>query len=480
MEDKDKLLSFIEGKRDLLVEVSDSIWEFSETRFEEYKSSELLCKVLLDEGFVVDKGIADMETAFIATYGSGKPIIGILGEYDALHGLSQKAGIASYEPLKDGGKGHGCGHHALGASALAAAIAIKEYIKENGIIGTVKYFGCPGEEGGSGKAYLARSGYFKDVDVALTCHPSEENSITGYNFLATITAYFKFHGISSHAGASPHLGRSALDAVSLMNVGVNYLREHVVPDARIHYAVTNSGGLSPNVVQSEASVLYQIRAPKLNQVREIYDRIQNVAKGAALMTDTTLEVIFDRASSNLVPNRTLEKLAYEKLMEIGPVPIDEEDLKFARKIISSLNEEEKKSSEQMLELLYGERSKDLIKLINGKEIVDTVFPYTPVEKPIPASTDIGDISWNVAIVQILTVCYANNTPGHSWQKVAQGKSNLCHKGMLHAGKVMALTAVELFENLEQVEKIKKEFEDRFGKETYICPIPPDVKPSPRR
>lgn len=480
MVDKDKLLSFIEGKRGLLVEVSDSIWEFAETRFEEYKSSDLLCKVLSDEGFIMDKGIADMQTAFVAAFGSGKPVIGILGEFDALNGISQKAGVAQFCPVKDGGNGHGCGHHALGASALAAAIAIKEYIKESGIVGTVKYFGCPGEEGGSGKAYLARSGYFKDVDVALTCHPAQENSITAYNFLATITAYFKFHGISSHAAASPHLGRSALDAVELMNVGVNYLREHVAPDSRIHYAITNAGGSSPNVVQSEASVLYQVRAPKLQQVREIYERIQNVAKGAALMTDTTLEVTFDRASSNLIPNRALEMLAHEKLVEIGPVPIDKEDVKFAREIINSLNDKQKTCSEQMLELLYGEQSKDLINLIKGKEIADIVFPYTPVEKSIPASTDLGDVSWNVPAVQILTASYANNTPDHSWQKVAQGKSNLCHKGMLHAGKVMALTAVELFENLELVKKIKKEFKDRLGEETYICPIPPEIKPSPRR
>lgn len=337
---KENVLKIIEEKKDLFIKVSDEIWEFAETRFEEFKSSELLCEILEEEGFVATKGIADMETAFVASFGSGKPVISFLGEFDALYGLSQEAGIAEKKPVSDGGKGHGCGHNALGAGALAAAIAVKEYIKVNNIQGTVRYYGCPGEESGSGKAYIARAGYFKDVDAALTWHPGSTNSVMSCNFLASISAYFKFKGISSHAAASPHLGRSALDAVELMNVGVNYLREHVIQEARIHYAITDAGGSSPNVVQPNAAVLYQMRAPKLSQARDIYDRVVNIAKGAALMTDTTLEIVFDRATSNILSNRTLEKLLYEKFEEVGPVPVDEEDIEYAKNIRESLNEKE--------------------------------------------------------------------------------------------------------------------------------------------
>lgn len=477
---KEKVLPFIEEKKDLLVKVSDEIWEFAETRFEEFKSSELLCNVLEGEGFSLTKGIADMETAFIASFGNGKPVIGFLGEFDALYGLSQEAGIAEKKPVVEGGKGHGCGHNALGAGALAAAIAVKEYIKKNNIQGTVRYYGCPGEESGSGKAYIARAGYFKEVDAALTWHPGNTNGIMSFNFLATICAYFKFNGTSSHAAASPHLGRSALDAVELMNVGVNYLREHVIQDARIHYAITNSGGISPNVIQANASVLYQMRAPKLSQVREIYDRVINVAKGAALMTGTTLEIVYDRASSNLLPNRILEKLLYEKFEEIGPVPVDEEDIKYAQKIRESLNEKERNSDQQGLSVLYGEKAKEVIKLISGKQIVDVLYPYVPIDKSMPSSTDVGDVSWNIPTAQISTACYAKDTPGHSWQLVAQGKSELCHKALLQAGKVMALAGVELLEKPELLAQVKQEFEEALGGETYICPIPQGIKPSPLR
>ena len=257
MQLKDEIKNLIESKKFIFTNVSDEIWGFAETRFEEFQSAALLERVLEQEGFSVKKNLAEMETAFIGEYGSGKPVIGILGEYDALYGLSQEAGIAEKKPVVEGGKGHGCGHNVLGSSALAAAVAVKDYMKEHNLLGTVRYYGCPGEESGSGKAYMARAGLFSDVDVALTCHPSFENSITGYNFLATLQVCFKFHGKSAHAGACPHLGRSALDAVELMNVGANFLREHVIQEARIHYAITDSGGLSPNVVQPEAAVLYR-------------------------------------------------------------------------------------------------------------------------------------------------------------------------------------------------------------------------------
>lgn len=481
MQLKDEIKNLIESKKFIFTNVSDEIWGFAETRFEEFQSAALLERVLEQEGFSVKKNLAEMETAFIGEYGSGKPVIGILGEYDALYGLSQEAGIAEKKPVVEGGKGHGCGHNVLGSSALAAAVAVKDYMKEHNLLGTVRYYGCPGEESGSGKAYMARAGLFSDVDVALTCHPSFENSITGYNFLATLQVCFKFHGKSAHAGACPHLGRSALDAVELMNVGANFLREHVIQEARIHYAITDSGGLSPNVVQPEAAVLYQIRTPQLPQANDIYQRVVKIAQGAALMTETELEIVFDRGSSNIIPNRALEKFCHDKMMEFGPEPVDDADLKFAQEIADSLAGSDRTYTKDMLEMIYGpEKSAELYRQIDGKLIMDTIYPYTPVASPVSASTDVGDVSWNVPVVQILTTCYANNTPNHSWQQVAQGQSPLCHKGLLLAGKVMALAAVELMQKPELVREIRDEFAERMQGKEYVCPIPPDVKPAPHR
>lgn len=481
MSEIDEIKALLEGKKETFFAASDHIWDYAETRFEEFQSAKCLEEILEAEGFNVRDNLADMKTAFIAEYGKGKPVIGILGEYDALYGLSQEAGLAEKKAVVADGKGHGCGHNILGASALAGAVAVKDYMKQHNLSGTVRYYGCPGEESGSGKAYMARAGLFKDVDVALTCHPSYENSITGYNFLATLQVCFKFHGKSAHAGACPHLGRSALDAVELMNVGANFLREHVIQEARIHYAITNSGGSSPNVVQSEAAVLYQIRTPQLPQANDIYKRVVKIAQGAALMTETQLEIVFDRGSSNIIPNRHLEKLAHDCMQAYGPEPISKEDLAFAQQIENSLVGSDCTYSQDMLDMIYGPaKGKELGALIKDKLIMDMIYPYTPTDVPISASTDVGDVSWNVPVVQILTNCYANNTPNHSWQQVAQGKSPLAHKGLLLAGKTMALAAVRMMQEPELVKKIRAEFEERMQGKSYVCPIPPEVKPAPHR
>lgn len=477
MKVNEKILSTVESKKDIFIEVSDKIWDYAEMRFEEYKSSELLCSVLEEEGFKVKKGIAGMDTAFIASFGEGSPVIGILGEYDALSSLSQKPNTAVKEALDEGGNGHGCGHHALGAGSLAAVVAVKEYLKENNLKGTIRYYGCPAEEGGSGKVYMVREKAFEDVDIALTWHPSVINAVNNFTTLANMQAYFKFHGVSSHAAISPHLGRSALDAVELMNVGVNYLREHIIPEARVHYAITNSGGISPNVVQSSADVVYLVRAPKLNQVREIYNRVLNIAKGAALMTETTLEVVFDKACSNIITNSTLEKLMHDKFMELEPVKITEEDVKFAKEIRNTLNDNDKKAHFKLIAGAYGEKGRSVVADLSNSDIADVILPYVKSSLSTIGSTDVGDISWIVPTAQIVTACYALGTPEHSWQKVSQGKSNLCHNGMLQAGKVLALTAVELYNNPELIEKAKLELKEKLAGEKYVCPIPPEVKPS---
>ncbi len=457
-----RLSQIIEEKREKLIEVSNQIWQYAETGFEEFKSAELLCKALVDEGFEVDKGVAQIETAFMGTCGSGKPVIAFLGEFDALTGLSQSGGIALPNPQQVGGNGHGCGHNLLGTGSLAAAIALRDYMQEHNIKGTVRYYGCPGEEIGGGKTFMAREGVFDDVDIALTWHPGTTNNIMSVATLACYEVYFKFKGKSAHAAASPHLGRSALDAVELMNIGVNYLREHIIPEARVHYALTNTGGSSPNVVQAEAEVLYFVRAPRVSQTEDIYQRICDIARGAALMTGTEVDIDLASALSNVIPNTTLEQVMHENFVKLGVPSYTDEELQFARAIRETLSEEEKKVDVQ--------RNRELA----GKDMADVIDPFKPDEF-MAGSTDVGDVSWLVPTAQCMTACEPLGTPLHTWQIVATGTTSLAHKGMLHAGKIMASTALDVLLQPALIEQAKAELIERRAGEVYTSPLPSDVK-----
>ncbi|WP_339320523.1 M20 family metallopeptidase [Paenibacillus sp. FSL R10-2734] len=458
----DRLTDIIEEKRDTWIGISDAIWAYAETGFEEDQSAELLCTSLEAEGFQVDRGVGGISTAFIGSYGSGTPVIAILGEFDALSGLSQKAGVASAEELVVNGNGHGCGHNLLGTGALAAAVALRHYMEEHQIQGTIRYYGCPGEEIGAGKTFMVRAGLFDDVDVALTWHPGTTNNIMSMSSLACYEVVFAYKGKSSHAAATPHLGRSALDAVELMNIGVNYLREHIIPEARVHYAVTNTGGISPNVVQAEAEVLYLIRAPLVSQTEEVYQRICDIARGAALMSGTEVEIKFISALSNLVPNTTLETVMHRNFTALGVPVHNESEIAFAEEIRSTLSEADKafdvRSDRQLV----------------GKELSDKLAPYHESSVILPGSTDVGDVSWVVPTAQCQTVCDALGTPFHSWQMVTQGATSIGHKGMLHAGKVIAATALEIMQNPELIAEAKVELQERLNGETYRSPIPPEV------
>lgn len=454
----------IEAKRDIFITASDKIWAYAETRFQEFQSAELLCQTLEREGFTVERGVGGIETAFIGSYGSGKPVVAFLGEYDALSGLSQQQGVAERVPLVPGGNGHGCGHNLLGTGALAAAVALRYYMEENALPGTIRYYGCPGEEGGSGKTFMAREGLFDDVDVCLTWHPDSDNGVITGSSLANYQVYYKFKGISSHAAASPHLGRSALDAVELMNVGVNYLREHIIPEARVHYAVTNTGGISPNVVQAEATVLYLIRAPRVSQVEEIYQRICKIAQGAALMTETEVEIIFDKACSNLVPNNILLKVMHEHFTELGIPLYDEAERKLAQAIHAALSEAEKNSVQE--QELKGKVLSDRIRSLEAGGL-----------KTDSGSTDVGDVSWITPTVQCSTACWVVGTPAHTWPVVTIGATSIAHKAMLHAGKVMAATAVAILQNPSILKEAKSELQEHLDGAGYVCPIPQGVRPS---
>ncbi|HBZ82706.1 MULTISPECIES: M20 family metallopeptidase [Brevibacillus] len=466
--DTKRIAEMIESKRDSFIKVSDRIWEFAETRFQEYQSAELLAQTLESEGFQVERGVGGIQTAFIGSFGSGTPVVAILGEFDALSGMSQKKGQAKEEPEVPGANGHGCGHNLLGTASLAAAVAVKQYMEENNLPGTVRYYGCPGEEGGSGKSFMARAGLFDDVDFALCWHPMGYNSIMAVESLANYQVYFKFKGKSAHAAASPHLGRSALDAVELMNVGVNYLREHIITDARVHYAITNSGGLSPNVVQPYAEVLYLVRAPKVDQVQEIYERVCKIAKGAAMMTETEVEIVFDKACSNLVQNRTLEEVMYKNYQELGVPVHDEAELQLAKAMRATLSEQEKATAERQSP---GTPDPDMVTWLN---------PYNGGTIPLNGSTDVGDVSWITPTAQCTTACFINGSTLHSWQWVALGATSMAHKGMLHAGKVMAATAVDMLQNPELIAKAKAELKERLGSKEYVCPIPDGVMPSVKK
>ena len=449
-------LSIIDEKADLLRETADYLWDNPETAFAEYKSAALLTKILREEGFEVEENLAGIATAFSGTYGSGKPVIGILGEFDALSGLSQESGCTERKPLAHDA-GQGCGHNLFAAGALGAAIAVKKWLQETGNPGTVVFFGTPGEEGGSGKGFMARDGVFDGLDAAITWHPGDKNKVWTAMSLSNYQILYKFDGIASHAGGKPELGRSALDAVELMNTGVQYLREHIPSSCRIHYAITDTGGFSPNVVQAHAEVLYLIRAVNNQTVKEIYERVNDIARGAALMTGTKESHEFIKACSNLVQNLTIRKLLHEKMEEIGPPVPDEEDYRMARLF-----------SETALAEFPGADPED--------PIAWKLEPYTDEETPDFSSTDVGDISWVCPTAQIFTATKARGTPGHSWQQVAQGKLPLAHKMTAYAAKAMAAATVELMCDAELLQKAKDEHAVCVGPNGYEAPIPQGVKP----
>ncbi|MBQ7796277.1 MAG: amidohydrolase [Lachnospiraceae bacterium] len=457
-----------------ILEASDIIWDCAETAFLETKSMKVLCDLLRKEGFEVEEGTAGVPTAFKGTFGSGKPVIGFLGEYDALSGLNQVAGVAEKQAFNSGAPGHGCGHNMLGTASLSAAIGVKKYLEETGKSGTVVYFGCPGEEGGSGKAFMAKGGAFEGLDAAITWHPGDITRADTGSSLANYQVAYKFYGTSAHAGGAPHLGRSALDALELMNMGVQFLREHVVPEARIHYAITNTGGYSPNVVQPYAEVLYLIRAPRTSQVEEIYQRVNKIAEGAAHMTETRVEIDFVKGCSNLVSNRVIAKKLWENLVELGAPEYTEEEEALAK----SIHETVAKPYESIEKFAkeFNKETKQEILSHKGESLYKFVVPFLENGVMSFGSTDVGDVSWNCPTAQCYVVTWAAGTPGHSWQIVAQGKSGLAHKGLIYAAKAMAGAAIDMYEDPAVIEAAKEDMLETLDGETYLCPIPDGCKP----
>lgn len=467
----------VERFKEELSVLNKTIWEAAEIKYEEYRSEAAVIEVLRKHGFQIEEQVADIPTAFRAVYGSGRPVIGILAEYDALDGLSQQADCLEKKPRPETRYGHGCGHNLLGTAVVAAALDLKDYLKKYPGRGTVIVYGCPAEEGGSGKTIMAGAGVFDEIDAAITWHPCTINASMGCSMLANCQAYFRFHGKSSHAGNAPEKGRSALDAVELMDVGVNFLREHMEMTDRIHYAVLNTGGTSPNVVQSEAEVLYLVRSRTNAGVKELYERVCDVAKGAALMTDTTVEIEFDKACSNVIPNLPLGKLAYETMVKLGPPEYTEEEKDYVKKYHDLVGQEAVWNDDGAVPHYDMELRK---KLVKEHPMADFILPYKMVSMPGTGSSDMGDVSQIAPLIQIETACFTQGAQPHSWLWVTQGTSSFAEKGMMFAGQVMSDMTKRLLEDPELLEEAKADFKKRTGGKPYICPIPAGEGPLARR
>ena len=446
----DDVLKNLDAKSESYGEIAQTIWDLAEMGYQEEKSAALLQKTLADAGFTINKGVAGIPTAFTAEYGSGAPIIGIMGEYDALPGLSQQA----IPEKKSAGKaaGHACGHHVFGTASTAAAIAVKDWMKSNNAKGTIRFYGTPAEEGGSGKVYMVREGLFDDVDAALHWHPSSQNAASAGAALANKSAKFRFYGVSAHAAAAPERGRSALDGVEAMNAMVNMLREHVPEKARIHYVIT-SGGKAPNVVPDFAEVYYYARHNQRDVVIDIFDRIVKAGEGAAMGTGTTMDFEMIGGTHELLPNLTLQKLMHDNLSKVGGMEYTPEEKEFADKIAISL----------------GYKGVDIAKAKN-------IQPYKTEAKAF-GSTDVGDVSFTVPTVGMGAATWVPGTPAHSWQAVAAGGTSIGTKGMMIAAKTLALTAINLFQDGDLIKKAKVEFLERRGADFKYIPLLGDRAPA---
>lgn len=458
---------------DELITLAKEIWEYAEIKWKEFKSVEAQKELLKKYGFKINDKLADLPTAFSAEFGDEDGItIGFLGEFDALSGLSQVEDLAERKEKEEGACGHGCGHNLLGTASIGAALQLKDYIEENNLKARVIYFGCPAEEGGSGKAFLAKAGCFDVMDIAITWHPFNGNAIFTGSLQANKQVYVKFKGKGAHAAASPHLGRSALDGLELVNIGVQFLREHMQDFERIHYSITDPGSGSPNVVQPFAEGMYLIRSKNTEFVNRLYKRFEKIVQGAALMTETEAEIIFDKACSNVIPNPVIEEELYKAFLEEGPIEFTDEERDYAAKFRETFPVENIESEQT---IGFAEDKNAELEYLKDNLLYDKILDYKHSSDIVMGSSDVGDCSNVVPTAQIVTACFAIGTTAHSWQEVAQGKSSIAMKGMLKASDVMARAAKSFIDNPDLIDKAKEEFLKVRG-EKFISPIPDGAKP----
>jgi aminobenzoyl-glutamate utilization protein B len=447
---KQEIAKSIDIGYELYSTTARKIWEFAEIGYKEEKSSTLLQDVLSKAGFKIEKGVAEMPTAFIASFGQGKPVIAILGEFDALPGISQDA-LPEKKGISGKENGHACGHHLFGTASAAAAIGIKNWLIQNKKTGTIRFYGTPAEEGGSGKVYMVRAGLFADVDVALHWHPSSVNSASTGGTLANKTGKFRFYGVASHAAASPERGRSALDGVEAMNDMVNMMREHVSQETRIHYVITK-GGEAPNVVPAFAEVYYYVRHPRRDEVKAVWERLSKAAEGAALGTETKVEVEVTGGVYNMLPNETLARIMDANLRTVGGYTYTDKEREFALKLQESFTVPPPKP-----------------------ESTNEIMPFQLRDGS--SSTDVADVSWVVPTVGLSTATWVPGTAAHSWQAVAAGGTTIGYKGMMMAAKTLALTAVDLFSSPASIEDAWKELATRRGETFKYEALLGDRKPA---
>ncbi len=468
MIERNNILSYLDDQSPLLISLATDIWEHPQPGFKETYAVTLIGNTLQNAGFRLTTSVAGIGTAFVAEWGSGAPVIGILGEYDALPGLSQKV-TAQKEPIEPGAPGHACGHNLLGVAGVGAALALRRFMEAHGFEGTVRYFGCPAEESLMGKVFMARENTFAGLDAVLTWHPMYANTLWAASSAALNSFKLSFHGRSAHAGSSPDAGRSALDAVMLTDVGVNYLREHITSDARIHCVVTY-GGEAPNIVPAYAQSFYYVRAPKRSQVEQIYERVLNVARGAALMTDTTLEVELVAACHEFLPNDAIQQVLLNNMKEVGPPPFDDDDMAFAQQLRATLPDGMVEDALRR----YGRSSEEMGDPL-CRTVLDAVGTLSKGEVQ-PVSTDVGDVSQIAPTAQLTACCMPLGVPLHSWQAVASCGSRIGFKAMLFVSKALALTVFDLLQNPDLVRAARQEFLTSTGGKAYECPIPPELKP----
>jgi aminobenzoyl-glutamate utilization protein B len=429
--------------------LAQRIWGFAELGYKETQSSALLQKTLRDHGFVVQAGVAGIPTAFVATYGSGQPVIGVLAEYDALPGLAQQA-VATKTPIAGQDAGHGCGHNLFGTASVATGLELQKLLKEGKLHGTVKVYGCPAEEGGSGKVYMVREGLFNGVDAVVHWHPSNNNAAMTGQYIANKSAKFRFHGVAAHAAASPERGRSALDGVEAMDHMVNMMREHVPQETRIHYVIT-SGGKAPNVVPDYAEVYYYVRHPNRAVVQAVFERVAKAAEGAALGTGTTVDYEVIGGTHELLLNETLAHALQTNLEQVGGVSYTPEETAFGQQIQAS----------------FGAPAQPVAEAAQ-------IGPYQPRDGG--GSSDVGDVSYVVPTVGLTAATWVPGTPAHSWQAVACSGKEIGTKGMMVAAKTMTLTAIDLFTQPDLLAKAKAELKQKVGGYAYK-PLLGDRKPA---
>lgn len=471
-QDLEVISRLVDAKAERAIALNREIWEAAELNFREVKSAAALADALETEGFTVTRGIGGMPTAFLASYGNGGPVIGLLAEYDALSALSQKAACPTRQPVEEGAPGHGCGHCLLGSAVYAAAVAVKDYIQQTGLTMTVRLYGCPAEEDGGGKVYLAREGAFDDLDAALTWHPAEINAVKGVGALAVMGVLYTFRGRAAHAGSAPHAGRSALDAAELMNIGCQFLREHMTSDCRLHYAFRDVGGTAPNVVQASASLHYYIRAARVDGMFRLFDRLNKVAGGAAMMTETEMEYKIIDGFSDYVPNRVLSELMDTCMQEVGAPAFDDADRALAAQFAASLSEDERRSN------LQGPCEENNLDdgWFAGKVLDDEVHPlYFAPGRTSYGSTDVGDVSYCAPTAQCEVAARALGTGGHTWQMTAQANSPIGDKGLVTAAKVLALTAVRAAKDPALLARAREEWKHSCP-DGYRCPMPAENRP----